>query len=53
MSSITRTASDLAFALAGNLMLAGVMWMVITSLLATEDCSPRAALMLDCPVDAR
>lgn len=50
MSSITRTASDLAFTFLGHAMLAGIMWIGIASFLATDTCRPMDALTLDCPV---
>ena len=49
-ASITRTASDFAFAFLGHAMLAGIMWMVIASFLATDTCRPMDALALNCPV---
>lgn len=33
-----------------NAMLFGIMWIAIASFFATETCSVRDALILDCPV---
>lgn len=50
MSSITRTASDLAFTFLGHAMLAGIMWMTVAAFFATDTCRPMDALTLACPV---